>query len=109
MAGFKGTREAFAQALLDMAEENDKIMFVSISRDDDHDAWLRKLDRDKPTWEQYVFDKTSGDRFMEAMTIRGIPRFLIIGPDGRFISTNAKRPSDETIDSTLNAAIDSSR
>ncbi|WP_304472074.1 hypothetical protein [uncultured Duncaniella sp.] len=43
------------------------------------------------------------------MTIRGIPRFLIIGPDGRFISTNAKRPSDETIDSTLNAAIDSSR
>ena len=29
MAGFKGTREAFAQALLDMAEENDKIMFVS--------------------------------------------------------------------------------
>lgn len=29
MAGFKGTREAFAQALLDIAEENDKIMFVS--------------------------------------------------------------------------------
>lgn len=29
MAGFKGTREAFAQALLDMAQENDKIMFVS--------------------------------------------------------------------------------
>lgn len=29
MVGFKGTREAFAQALLDMAEENDKIMFVS--------------------------------------------------------------------------------
>ena len=29
MAGLKGTREAFAQALLDMAEENDKIMFVS--------------------------------------------------------------------------------
>jgi Transketolase, C-terminal subunit len=29
VAGFKGTREAFAQALLDIAEENDKIMFVS--------------------------------------------------------------------------------
>ena len=29
MADFKGTREAFAQALLDMAEDNNKIMFVS--------------------------------------------------------------------------------
>lgn len=28
-AGFKGTREAFAQALLDMASEDDRIMFVS--------------------------------------------------------------------------------
>ena len=29
MADFKGTREAFAQALLDLAEDNNKIMFVS--------------------------------------------------------------------------------
>ena len=29
MAEFKGTREAFAQALIDLAAENDKIMFVS--------------------------------------------------------------------------------
>lgn len=29
MAEFKGTREAFAQALIDMAETDDKIMFVS--------------------------------------------------------------------------------
>lgn len=29
MADFKGTREAFAQAMIDMAETNDKIMFVS--------------------------------------------------------------------------------
>lgn len=29
MAEFKGTREAFAQALIDIAEENDKVMFVS--------------------------------------------------------------------------------
>ena len=29
MAEFKGTREAFAQAMIDAAAENDKIMFVS--------------------------------------------------------------------------------
>ena len=29
MADFKGTREAFAQAIIDLAQNNDKIMFVS--------------------------------------------------------------------------------
>ena len=29
MAEFKGTREAFAQAIMDLAEEDKKVMFVS--------------------------------------------------------------------------------
>ena len=95
--------------LVERFKGNDAIVFVSISRDDDRDAWLRKLDRDKPVWPQYVFDKASGDKFMDAMSIRGIPRFLIIGPDGRFISVDAERPSDSGIDAVLNAAIASAR
>ena len=42
---------------------------------------------------------------MDAMGISGIPRFLLIGKDGRFISTDAERPSDENIVGILNAAI----
>ena len=29
MTDFKGTREAFAASLIDLASENDKVMFVS--------------------------------------------------------------------------------
>ena len=29
MADFKGTREAFAQGIIDLAKENERIMFVS--------------------------------------------------------------------------------
>ena len=29
MAGFKGTREAFAQAMIELAEKDDRVMFVS--------------------------------------------------------------------------------
>ena len=84
---------------------NDAISFISISRDDNRQAWLKKLDRDKPEWPQYIFEKSSGDEFMDAMGISGIPRFLLIGKDGRFISTDAERPSDENIVGILNAAI----
>ena len=43
---------------------------------------------------------------MNAMGITGIPRFLLIGKDRKFISVDAERPSNEKIADTLNAAID---
>ena len=66
---------------------------------------LRNFDRDKPEWPQYIFDKSSGDEFMNAMGIMGIPRFLLIGKDRKFISVDAERPSNEKIAEILNAAI----
>ena len=42
---------------------------------------------------------------MDAMSINGIPRFLLIDRDGRFIKTDAQRPSDSEIDSILDSAI----
>lgn len=94
----------YMEKLVDRFRGNDAITFVSISRDDNRQAWLRKLDRDKPEWSQYIFEKSSGDEFMDAMGISGIPRFIIIGKDGRFISTDAARPSNENIDIILNEA-----
>lgn len=84
---------------------NDKIIFLSLSRDDDHDAWIRKIKRDNPEWPQYIFDKASGDEFMNKMGITGIPRFLIVGRDGKLIAADAARPSDERIRDILNEAI----
>lgn len=84
---------------------NDKIQFISISVDDDLDAWHNKLEADKPAWAQYVITGDEKKSFMTAMGIQGIPRFILLDAEGRFIQNDAVRPSDDKIDETLKNAI----
>lgn len=95
----------FMEKVVEQFKGNEAITFISISRDDNKAAWLKKIAKDKPEWQQYIFDKQSGDEFMDAMGINGIPRFLLIGKDGKFISHDAARPSSENITEILNSAI----
>lgn len=86
-------------------KENEHIVFVSISQDDDRKAWEKKIDKDQPAWPNYIFDKNSGRKFLEDMSINSIPRFVIVGADGRILSANAARPSDKDIATVLDAAL----
>lgn len=81
------------EKLVEEMKDNRNIRFISISWDENRDAWLEKLGRDKPSWPNYIFEKSSGDKFMADMGILGIPRFLLVGKDSRFINTNELRPS----------------
>jgi len=81
-------------------EFGDEIAFLSIS-----------IDHDKEIWHKYVKEKaltgvqilslpqkgiiSSSSEIMELHTIEGIPRFIMIDPDGNLIDANASRPSDE--------------
>lgn len=77
---------------------NDSVVCISISCDEDLEAWHRKLDQDSPEWPQYVFSGESGQQFMTAMGVTGIPRFIVINPDMTIASIDAPRPqSDEKI------------
>ncbi len=76
-------------------KDNDKICFISISVDEDRDAWLRIIDKDKPEWPQFI---ASGDEYKalaKAYGIMGIPRFILIAADGTIVNADAFRPSDE--------------
>ncbi len=76
----------------------DPIAFVSISLD---------REKDRKTWEKMVDDKelgghqlfangeAFGSEFARAYQIRSIPRFILIGPDGKIIDANAERPSND--------------
>lgn len=76
-------------------KDNPKIQFISISLDSHHDAWKRKLDKDKPQWPQYISaTKEEMDKLMKDWGITGIPRFIIVNPDGTIHDSNAFRPSD---------------
>ena len=77
------------------------IEFVSISCDTDLNAWKAKVAKDNPQWPQYVFAEGEGDKFMTAMNITGIPRFMVIAPDGTLLLPDAPMPSDPKIEQTL--------
>lgn len=84
---------------------DDRIVIVSLSEDKDAKAWEKKIDKDRPEWPNYLLDQRTGREFLDAMSIHSIPRFLLVGSDGRLIAVDAARPSDERIDEILREAI----
>jgi len=76
---------------IEKAMANKNIYFVSISQDQDHDKWVKKVKGDKMGGIQLI---TGGDRsFLNAYNINGIPRFILLDKEGNIISCAAPRPS----------------
>lgn len=87
-------------------KDNPRIQFISISIDRDHNAWRKKLDKDKPQWQQFLSATTADmDKLMKDWGITGIPRFVLINPDGTINQASAFRPSDEKFREYLDAII----
>ena len=94
-------------------EYHDKnIQFVSISIDDDKThggSW----DKAKEDWKAMVADKELGgvqlfapkgwkSEFITNYKINGIPRFILIDPEGNIVSADAPRPSSQKIKDIFN-------
>ena len=72
------------------------IVFVSISSDKDVEAWKKMVNMDKLGGIQL---NIGADRsFHNALKINSIPRFLLIDPEGYFVSDDAPRPSNSQIE-----------
>ena len=83
------------------------IAFVSMSIDDDrsHDGSWEKANED---WKKMVKEKELGgiqifapngwkSEFVQNYMINGIPRFILIDPEGNIVSASAPRPSSEEL------------
>ena len=77
--------------------KNKKIELISISLDEDHAKWEKKLAEDKPEWKQFICPEAFKSELCKNYDIYGIPRFLFFDKDGKVISLNAPRPSSEDI------------
>lgn len=75
------------------------IEFVSISVDDkkDYDKWKKFVTDKQLVGTQLYADNSWQSQFVKDYVIEGIPRFILIGPDGNIISGDAPRPSDEAL------------
>ncbi|MBC8754700.1 TlpA family protein disulfide reductase [Kordia sp. YSTF-M3] len=79
------------------------IEFVSISVDDGRgfrgdaaaakEGWKKMVTEKELGGVQLLSDKGWKSDFVQALEIRGIPRFILIGPDGNIVNADAPRPS----------------
>lgn len=76
---------------------NKDIELISVSIDDDKAAWEKKLAEDKPKWKQFICLDALNSQLCKNYSINGIPRFLFFDKDGKVISLDAPRPSNENI------------
>lgn len=84
---------------------DDRIRFISLSIDKNRDSWVGFISEEKPFWPQFRLAGKSNDDFCDNLGINTIPRFILVGPDGRIIDGDAARPSNENIEDILNKAI----
>lgn len=82
------------EKVVEQFKDNDRVRFISISIDENHDAWQKKLDKDKPQWEQFILSAEEQAQFMAKWNITGIPRFIILDREGHVANADAPRPSN---------------
>ena len=82
---------------------NKNIEFVSISVDrmKDHDKWKKMIIEKELKGIQLFADNNWESQFIKDYLIKGIPRFILIDPQGNIINANAPRPSENTLVETL--------
>ncbi|WP_294080449.1 TlpA family protein disulfide reductase [Proteiniphilum sp. UBA5384] len=78
-------------------EGNEQINIIGISIDENHNAWLRRVERDQHSWEQFILIPEECKEFMTRWGIGQIPRFIMLDKEGKIFSVDAMRPSDENL------------
>ncbi|WP_338734050.1 TlpA family protein disulfide reductase [Mangrovimonas cancribranchiae] len=84
------------------------IQFVSISIDDARRSGGGSMEKAKEKWYnmveekelggiQLISDKNWQSEFVQNYKINGIPRFILIDPDGNIVSPDAPRPSSDAL------------
>jgi len=83
---------------------NKNIEFVSISIDVEgkYDAWKKMVTDKALSGVQLLADKNWKSDFVAAYEIKGIPRFILIDPNGDIVSANAPRPSSPDLINLFN-------
>ena len=76
------------------------IIFLGLSIDHNVDSWKEKVKSGDLVGVQLLLGRQSA--FQKAYNIDGIPRFILLDPDGRIINNNMTPPSSADTEITLN-------
>jgi thiol-disulfide isomerase/thioredoxin len=87
--------------------EGKKIAFVSISVDtkNDYDKWKSFVTTKQLGGIQLLADNDWNSDFILKYGVTGIPRFILLGPDGSIVNSDAARPSNPKLQEKLDALL----
>lgn len=81
------------------------IVFISLSVDDDEDAWLKMVKEKKMKGVQLHAKGAWNSDAAKGYQVKAIPTFVLISADGHLITPAAPRPSDEAVRALFDAEL----
>lgn len=84
--------------------KNEPVQFVAASIDDDIKKWfIDAKSKSKSVLQIHINDKR---KFHDEYNVSGIPRFILIDPDGNLVEVEMPRPSEKQFEKVLRSALD---
>ncbi len=96
-------REIPALQQIEQQYHGKNIAFVSISIDarKDYEKWKKMVSDKQMGGIQLIADNDWNSQFVKDYGIMGIPRFILLDPDGKIVNADAPRPSDPALQTLL--------
>ena len=88
--------------LLDYHGKNISFVSTSIDRAADHNKWVDMVVNKELGGIQLFADNDWSSKFVRDYAIEGIPRFILVDPEGNIVSSDAPRPSDPKLKELFN-------
>ncbi|MEZ4794298.1 MAG: TlpA disulfide reductase family protein [Flavobacteriaceae bacterium] len=83
-------------------DKNITFVSISIDREKDHEKWVSMVKEKALGGIQLFADNDWSSQFVKDYYINGIPRFILLDPDGNVLSPDAPRPSQDKLKTLLN-------
>lgn len=78
----------------DYHDKNIEFVSISIDREKDHQKWVEMVKDKELGGIQLFADNNWESKFVKDYYIKGIPRFILIDPQGKVVTPDAPRPSN---------------
>ncbi|KQR92486.1 hypothetical protein ASG01_11245 [Chryseobacterium sp. Leaf180] len=85
---------------------NDNVVFLSASVDEDKEKWKLDIKNKKSSVQQWWIEDP---KILGQLGVNGIPRFMIVDPEGKIYNANLPRPDDSNFEEAMDAISRSNR
>ncbi len=75
-------------------DQNIEFVSISVDVENNKEKWKKTIEQKEMGGVQLFADKSFDSDFIKKFAIKGLPRFILVDPEGNIISRNAPRPSD---------------